>query len=637
MGRKLVGRTARKQLPLAPTAHTTTFTATSHRADDDAEALASGKGTYLNHTNTTRTPNGVVDLLAADNNNDPTPNSNTYEDDEDTISVLPPTRLFSSEEFAENKGTDDDTSSQGSDDQCIYARLGSFEERMEKELQDLEQFGVSAGEGGDTEAETLSSGSSSNNDIKSTQMKTKAQDPDGKGQRSPPKTIFAKASSVASSARSFASLPFKKGKGKSGKNLAMLSGKTNKIMSDYQAYLAEIQNEFPLSDDDDDDEIDYASDPALVNIHQVRESIRDSYLDQQSAASEEGCYDEEEGQSISPAAVVERHDSYATGGGEPLYRVWAREGGADAGYASVFGEDLSRPMIRGKRKCSGDYALPCLRSRKVKRGIVSLVALAAIATLISIGVATSHVKEHDESLPDQKGELNTVEIEVKDDAILASVAIDEDEHIAEIAKEEEQKKVPGKVVLNDFLSQGHKISEHEDNVDGWEGEYTAVLQEDEKEEWANGLKMFLDHKILTGTPLALPSHDITNDISNLYKDATLRYHPVMYDRSKGWKGQSYIEALVFCEEETGLALCPYDAICPNGANSEPLGGFREIPHGGEWAWVPVLDGANEWVQSGVRETCTRYSDMHGGEYPEWGVTGNGNEEVTQNVMCCTMA
>ena len=115
-----------------------------------------------------------------------------------------------------------------------------------------------------------------------------------------------------------------------------------------------------------------------------------------------------------------------------------------------------------------------------------------------------------------------------------------------------------------------------------------------------------------------------------YYTAAMQYTPKMYDRSHGWTGQTYEEAIAFCKNAAdGMAVCPYDALCPEGVGSEPLGGYRGGPHG-DWAWIPVSDRFNEWVQAGAREECVRYSHKFGVD-PEWGVTGKGieTELVTQ--------
>ena len=46
------------------------------------------------------------------------------------------------------------------------------------------------------------------------------------------------------------------------------------------------------------------------------------------------------------------------------------------------------------------------------------------------------------------------------------------------------------------------------------------------------------------------------------------------------------------------------------------GGYRDSPSG-DWAWIPIVDDHNEWVQAGAREKCIKFLDMYG-EKPEWG-------------------
>ena len=64
-----------------------------------------------------------------------------------------------------------------------------------------------------------------------------------------------------------------------------------------------------------------------------------------------------------------------------------------------------------------------------------------------------------------------------------------------------------------------------------------------------------------------------------------KYDPNWYNRPKGWMGRTYSEAVEFCSKtHEGFALCPREAICPLGEDSEPLGGFRLGPKG---SWVPI--------------------------------------------------
>jgi hypothetical protein len=42
---------------------------------------------------------------------------------------------------------------------------------------------------------------------------------------------------------------------------------------------------------------------------------------------------------------------------------------------------------------------------------------------------------------------------------------------------------------------------------------------------------------------------------------------------------------------------------------------------------------NSWISIGLNHTCKQYR-MVFGEAPSWGITGEGNEELTRHVMCC---
>jgi hypothetical protein len=125
-------------------------------------------------------------------------------------------------------------------------------------------------------------------------------------------------------------------------------------------------------------------------------------------------------------------------------------------------------------------------------------------------------------------------------------------------------------------------------------------------------------------------------VHSAYYQSVLKYKPVLFDRNNGWNGRTYREALFFCGKR-GLTVCPYDAVCPLEDDGEPFGGFREGPKG-DWAWMPIIEKHNEWVQAGAREKCVKYSSKFG-DVPDWGITGqNGGvvdvESITQNLMCC---
>lgn len=138
----------------------------------------------------------------------------------------------------------------------------------------------------------------------------------------------------------------------------------------------------------------------------------------------------------------------------------------------------------------------------------------------------------------------------------------------------------------------------------------------------------------------------------LYAAAYEKYEPQSFDRDSGWLGHTYKEAIEFCHISTlGKAvLCPYEAICPLGPGSVAAGGVRidglwtegGVTHKEQWAPILSLtpdeldEKANTWVNIGSVGSCVRYEDSASGreEGPQWGLTGEGNHDITFNVICC---
>lgn len=116
-----------------------------------------------------------------------------------------------------------------------------------------------------------------------------------------------------------------------------------------------------------------------------------------------------------------------------------------------------------------------------------------------------------------------------------------------------------------------------------------------------------------------------------YRESVSKFHPHLYDRGHGWFGQTYEAALDFCKNIEGYELCSYDAICPVGAEKEPVSSYED--HDGPEAWAPIIDDANDWVQISRINSCIKYSALNP-DPPEWGYNGIDNEEVTRNVLCC---
>lgn len=118
-----------------------------------------------------------------------------------------------------------------------------------------------------------------------------------------------------------------------------------------------------------------------------------------------------------------------------------------------------------------------------------------------------------------------------------------------------------------------------------------------------------------------------------YKSVGMTRKPILYDRSKGWSGQTYQEAFDFCKSKTnndgeGMKLCEYAAYCPLGEGTKPCGGSKE-----DVSWAPISNAQNHWVGLGTDAPCKEYTAVYPSE-PLWGIMGNEHEEFTRNVMCC---
>ena len=727
-----------------------------------------------------RTPNGASDLLSGseryNNDNDQEDDHSLSismkdehsifiidDDDDDEIISAPPPSSFRADLLSSSdnsnlvytNSSDEDSSigdmiptgprPEGASVSDIYQRLDSFERRMESELQGLEQLGVNAnsssftnkmrrqqdpdgtsgGSGGASPSRRLKSSSASSISTASTRSMSCASSVSSGRTTSSTLTMPSSNSNSSKSGSNSSSSILEKGNGKSGKNLAMLSGKTDKIMSDYQAYLEEIQTERvhgfsrPITHSQEDDMIA----PALANIHSVRENVKYTYNhefgeqddDNMYVDSSDGGNSLEEGRgpstSIQSYSKQYHDEGYATGGGEPLYRAWSSgssggSSGSDDGlkiFEGVFEEEhtLMRPDARRR-----------FRARRMKRivvGVIALVGLIACILALATSGGNGSTKE-DESNVDKAtaGAQKTVdknkdkdwdveyestlekEAEVyggnfyggdgekdttndgenedakdKEPAATASVQEAKEEEEQNLAAADQIKASPGvtKEVEGPttFINEQGQVQK----IDQWKLSFHAKqeqLHEMEKEESHHTTAVQV-----AGNSVPLPSGVVasssgtqqqsfssssssavayssssssgssgTKDIEEValstidtYGTAFDRFRPLIFDRDSGWEGQTYIEALIFCEGVAGLAVCPYEAVCPDGMNGEPLGGFRDGLHG-DWAWMPIVNDHNDWVQVGAREKCVKYSEKFG-DKPEWGMTGEDSADLTENV------
>lgn len=142
-------------------------------------------------------------------------------------------------------------------------------------------------------------------------------------------------------------------------------------------------------------------------------------------------------------------------------------------------------------------------------------------------------------------------------------------------------------------------------------------------------------------------------IAKEYEEADT-WKPTWFDRSSGWDGQTYSEAVAFCQlKGASYVLCPYEVLCPSGPHSLPYGGTVDEP--GD-SWAPVSDSTNDWVQIGSEASiCLPYTNVNlqppkvsspasfafpaglcvyltSGAIVKWGVTGEENEQMTRYVL-----
>ena len=191
-------------------------------------------------------------------------------------------------------------------------------------------------------------------------------------------------------------------------------------------------------------------------------------------------------------------------------------------------------LARGQK-----YTHPWFHSKRVKRGICVFIGLCALIGL-SVGITKNN---KDKKMDLLEGEMVNSSTETK---------LDSEE---------------GKGVFNGVEWDETEIMSGMTTNDEKEGE--------EASEWKNSPKF---------------------QINKLYEDAAMKYKPLEFNRKKGWKGQSYTEALIFCGQKPGYGVCPYEAICPNGSDDEPLGGYKNDERDeDEWNWMPISNSPNDWV------------------------------------------
>ena len=116
-----------------------------------------------------------------------------------------------------------------------------------------------------------------------------------------------------------------------------------------------------------------------------------------------------------------------------------------------------------------------------------------------------------------------------------------------------------------------------------------------------------------------------------------------FGRADGYKGTTYSDAALFCNNVAGMELCPIVAYCPNGPVAESVGKplFLQLPAFEGEQWSPVIadyDGDDVYVLTGTingnpTTTCHTYRHFHDGKIPQWGIDGSEPEKKLYTLCC----
>ena len=112
-----------------------------------------------------------------------------------------------------------------------------------------------------------------------------------------------------------------------------------------------------------------------------------------------------------------------------------------------------------------------------------------------------------------------------------------------------------------------------------------------------------------------------DDLDQLFYTLSDTYLPMWYDRSMGWKGSTYSEAVIFCNAHDNFVPCPYNVYCPGEGGKLIFNEVFEKENG--LSWAPTKE-ENMWVQVGNGgEQCTRKKSP-----------GVHRKDLTRHIMCC---
>jgi len=426
---------------------------------------------------------------------------------------------------------------------------------------------------------------------------------------------------------------------KSGAKMAKLSDKTSKIMNDYQAYLQEIETEFPSE-----------SVIAEANVNQVKDSIRAGYQDKFTPP---------------PTNLASMTKEYNPPSDTPLRRGW------DHGDDEEEGSLNMRDHLVTRRK----YTHPLLHSKRLKKALCMTLAVTAA---VVIGVSVSSNKK-EKNAPDWEGEYEEIDggegkasqqqenpkPYVNDKGYQESMsyqmsATTYQPHFFNRANDSDYPdgsyreawqfcastegyglcpfaavcpNGPGSNPIRGVQAGGPSWNPVSDRVDEWvqiaaDGKCSLYSQHDATPpKWGvmggnddATRNMFCCKQVDTGVVPTMTSTGVETSATPL---------AIEFDRSKDWTGQTYGQAADFCGQK-GYTICPLEVLCPDGMNHAPSTGIKPGPDG---QWAPIDDRIHDWVQVGADIPCTTWLGRHP-DPPVWSQNGVGNEEITRYIYCC---
>jgi hypothetical protein len=69
-----------------------------------------------------------------------------------------------------------------------------------------------------------------------------------------------------------------------------------------------------------------------------------------------------------------------------------------------------------------------------------------------------------------------------------------------------------------------------------------------------------------------PTSMSDENAEKLYALVSKTFKPMAFSRDRGWTGQTYTSALMFCATQESKIPCPYEIVCPLGSDGVPVTG-----------------------------------------------------------------